>query len=172
MFIAHLPAAYAISKMLLRGFKSAKINPGLFIAAGLAGAAAPDLDMIYFYVIDHRQSHHHTYFTHFPLVWLSLLLVSTAWCHFSRSKASAILAMNFSLNGLVHMILDTFVGDIRWLAPFIDRYFSFFIVPALYKPWWLNFLLHWSFALELFILTGAILLWRRSRHRSRKMQKT
>ena len=171
MFIGHLPASYMMSKVLLRHFESAKVNPGWFLAAGLFGAMAPDTDMFYFYFVDHRQNHHHTYFTHFPLVWLVLLMVSAAWLQLGKSKAAAILAANFSLNGLFHMVLDTVVGDIWWLAPLIDQRFSFFSVPALYQPWWLNFLFHWSFALEICILTAAILLWRHAWHERRKNPK-
>jgi len=59
-----------------------------------------------------------------------------------------------------HLLLDTIVGDIWWFAPFIDKPFAFFTVPALYKPWWLNFLLHWSFALELAVFALAFYLLR------------
>jgi inner membrane protein len=74
----------------------------------------------------------------------------------------AALAVIFSLNGLLHMVLDTVVGDIWWFAPFVDKPYAFFTVPAVYKPWWLNFILHWSFALELAFVLVAIYVWRRS----------
>jgi len=60
------------------------------------------------------------------------------------------------------MVLDSIVGDIWWFAPFVDQRFSLFTVPALYKPWWLNFILHWSFALELAVVGSAVYLWRRT----------
>ena len=53
------------------------------------------------------------------------------------------------------MVQDSVVGDIWWFAPFIDRSF------ALYTPWWLNFVLHWSFALELAICAIAVITFRR-----------
>lgn len=133
----------------------------LLVGAGMAGAIAPDVDMLYFYLVDQRQHHHHTYFTHFPVVWLTLLLLSLLWMGMSRRKTGPTLATVFALNGFIHLLLDSIVGDIWWLAPAVDRSFALFTVPALYQPWWLNFLLHWSFALEIALVAGAVWAWRR-----------
>ena len=162
MIIGHLPAGYVLSKLLFPYFKprGAALRPYLW--AGVLGAIAPDLDMAYFHLVDHRQHHHHTYFTHFPIVWISLLLISVIWLNTAKIKSRAILATIFSLNGFIHMLLDSIVGDIWWFAPFVDKPFAFFTVPALYQPWWLNFVLHWSFAVELAVVVWAVFLWRRS----------
>lgn len=117
--------------------------------------------MLYFYFVDHRQHHHHTYVTHFPVVWIFLLLVAAMWLHASKSKAMAALAVVFSLNGVIHMVLDTVVGDIWWFAPIVDKPLAFFTVHPVHQPWWLNFILHWSFALEVGILLWALYLWRK-----------
>lgn len=129
------------------------------MACGAFGAIAPDLDMFYFHLVDHGKHNHHSYFTHFPLVWATLFLGSVIWLYWGRSKSLAALAAIFSFNGMIHMLLDTVVGAIKWFAPFSDRYVAFFSIPALYQPWWLNFILHWSFSLEIGILAWAILLW-------------
>jgi inner membrane protein len=63
------------------------------------------------------------------------------------------------------MVLDSIVGDIAWLAPFSDERFALFEVPAIFKPWWLNFVLHWSFALELVLVASAVYCWRRDNDR-------
>lgn len=163
MFIAHLPAGYIVSRLLLPRFASrgAALKP--FLSAAALGAVAPDLDMIYFYLIDDRQHNHHTYLTHFPIAWIGLLLMSAAWLHTGRAGNRAPLAIIFALNGFLHMLLDSIVGRIWWLAPFSDKSFTLFTVPALYDPWWLSFLLHWSLALELAIVMWAVYLWRRRR---------
>jgi hypothetical protein len=161
MIIGHLPAGYIVSKLLFPCFESRGILFRPFLWAGVLGAIAPDLDMVYFHLVDHRQHHHHTYFTHFPIVWGSLLLLSLIWFSTAQIKMRAALAMIFSINGFIHMFLDSIVGDIWWFAPFIDQPFAFFTVPALYKPWWLNFVFHWSFAVELTVVLWAVLLWRR-----------
>lgn len=162
MIIGHLPAGYVASKLMFGRFRSTGVALKPFLWAGVVGAIAPDFDMAYFLLIDHRQHHHHTYLTHFPIVWFTLLLLSTVWLYASRSKTRPALATIFALNGCIHLVLDSIVGDVWWLAPFVDKPVAFFIVPALYKPWWLNFLLHWSFALELAVVIWAIYLWRRS----------
>lgn len=60
----------------------------------------------------------------------------------------------------LHLLLDTFVGDIWWGAPFYDQPLALFSVPARFSPWWLNFVLHWSFAVELAICGWAGWLYR------------
>lgn len=78
----------------------------------------------------------------------------------ARRKAPAALALIFCLGAFGHLLLDSVVGDIYWLAPFSGEPFSMFTVPALYHPWWLNFILHWSFAFELALLAWAAVLMR------------
>jgi hypothetical protein len=126
----------------------------------MTGAIAPDLDMLYFHLVDRRQHHHHSDATHFPIVWLMLLLASFAWARVAARKDAGYFAGNVSLNGFVHMLLDTTVGDICWFAPFLDRPFALFSVPAVHATWWLNFVGHWSFGLELAVILWAIYLWR------------
>ena len=169
MIIAHLPAGYIVSKLLVRRFEIFNISETTFLWVGVIGAFFPDFDMLYFHLVDHRQHHHHTYITHYPILWLMLLTGSALWLHYAKTKTRAAYATIFSLNGFIHMFLDTIVGDIWWLAPWVDKPFAFFTVPALYKPWWLNFILHWSFALELVILAYAIYLWRKSTRNNRRI---
>ena len=161
MMIGHIPAGYVVSRLLSPRLAAHVRDPRWFLCAGVLGAFAPDLDMLYFHLVDGRMHHHHTYVTHFPILWGSLLLVSAVWWGFLRGERAA-LATIFALNGFIHMLLDSIVGDIWWLAPFVDRPFALFTVPALYQPWWLNFILHWSFALEVALVIWAAWLWRQS----------
>lgn len=161
MIIGHLPAGYVVARLLFPRFERRSVALKPFLLAGVTGAVAPDLDMIYFHLLDHRQHHHHTYWTHFPIMWASLLFVSVVWLRVARPGRIAALATIFSLNGFIHLVLDTIVGDIWWFAPFIEKPFAFFTVSPIYHPWWLNFILHWSFALELAVLLWAVHLWRR-----------
>jgi len=116
MIIAHLPAGYVISKLLVRRAEPLGISATAFLWAGVIGAIAPDLDMFYFHLVDHRQHHHHTYFTHYPILWLVLLAASAIWLYTAKTKNRAACAAIFSLNGLAHMFFDTIVGDIWWFA--------------------------------------------------------
>jgi hypothetical protein len=114
MIIAHLPAGYVISKLLVRHAEPLGVSATAFLWAGVIGAIAPDLDMFYFHLVDHRQHHHHTYFTHYPILWIVLLASSAIWLYNARTKNHAACAAIFSLNGLAHVFFDTIVGDIWW----------------------------------------------------------
>lgn len=150
MFIAHLPAGYLLACGLTRKIPhQQKLQKNLMFFC-LIGSIFPDIDLLYFYFVDGGQTHHHKFFTHWPIVWLPLLLVFGLRFLFLRKKFD-LLCAGFFFAGFIHLILDTFVGDIWWLAPFIDQPFAFFTVPAITKPWWLNFVIHWSFAVEVFI---------------------
>ena len=86
--------------------------------------------------------------------------ITALWHRQSSNSKVAPLAFMFCLAGFGHMLLDSIVGDIWWLAPFVNQPFVLFTVPALYQPWWLNFILHWSFGLELLLGLWAMLLLR------------
>ncbi|HUE94117.1 metal-dependent hydrolase [Pseudomonas sp.] len=159
MFIGHLPAGYITAKLLLKKFANTGITTRFFILAAVLGAIAPDFDMFYFYLLDNRQNHHHTYWPHYPALWLTMLAASSVWFKLASKKSYAALALIFSISGFIHMLLDSIVGDIWWFAPLIDQPYALFTVEAVYKPWWLNFILHWSFALEILMFTWAIYLW-------------
>jgi inner membrane protein len=165
MIIGHLPAGYIFARLISQRIQTYCVEPKHFVWACILGALAPDFDMLYFHLIDHRQHHHHTYFTHFPIVWVGLLLGSFFWLCVVNNKGGAMLATAFSLNGFIHMFLDSIVGDIWWFAPFIDQPFAFFTVPALYKPWWLSFIFNWSFLIEVVFVLWAGALWYRGRAR-------
>jgi formate/nitrite transporter FocA (FNT family) len=161
MFIAHAPMGYIMSTSLLKRYEKIFATSSIFLLFGVLGSIAPDLDMIYFYLIDNRQTHHHNYITHWPIIWAALLVASTIWLLLSHKSKSPWLAFIFSLGGFTHIILDSFVGDIWWLAPFANEPYAMFTVPARFSPWWLSFVFHWSFAVELIICTWAIFIYRR-----------
>ncbi|MCU7920528.1 MAG: metal-dependent hydrolase [Candidatus Thiodiazotropha sp. (ex Epidulcina cf. delphinae)] len=161
MIIGHLPAGYVFAEILARKLSNIGVDHRHLVLIGVLGAIAPDLDMLYFYLVDNGQRHHHTYWSHYPVVWLGLLAASVGWHRLALNKSRTILAIVFSAGGFMHLLLDTIVGDIWWLAPFLNQPYAMFTVPALYTPWWLNFILHWSFALELLLTLWAIVLWRR-----------
>jgi hypothetical protein len=154
MFVAHAPSGYILAASLLNRMRYVPASVSATIGAGITGALAPDLDLLYFFFVDHRQVHHHKYISHWPMFWLIATACSATWLGLSRTSRAAFIAMVFCLGGVLHVILDSVVGDIWWFAPFVDRPFSLFPVRAVFKLWWLNFILHWSFALEL-----AICLW-------------
>ncbi len=162
MIIGHLPLGYLSTKIVGSMFKKNIAKMNLFIFAGIFGSILPDLDMFYFYIFDHRQHHHHTYWIHIPIYWGIILLFSFLILYISKKSFLPILGI-FGMNVFFHFLADSIVGDIWWLSPFIDKPYSFFTVPAIYKPWWLNFIFHWSFLLEIFITFTAIYVFIKSK---------
>lgn len=161
MILGHLPFSYVLSRLAGKHL-GGRINSNLFVSAGVLGGIFPDFDMLYFHLVDQRQHHHHTYWTHLPIFWVGLILCCAIWYWLSASKIKASLGLMFAFGGFVHLLLDSIVGDIWWLYPFLDEPFALFTVPAIYQPWWLNFILHWSFALELAVIAWAIIIWQRN----------
>lgn len=154
MFFAHLPAGYMVSRALLQCCPVA--NPKWVLAAGMLGGVWPDIDLLYLYLLDTTPQHHHTYWTHLPVAWLGMALL--AWiASRERGPAFRLPLAAFLLGWASHLLLDSVTGDIWWLYPLIDLPYSLAHVEAIYQPWWMNFLLHWSMAIELAIIT--IALW-------------
>ncbi|MEO4048251.1 metal-dependent hydrolase [Pseudomonas sp. CAU 1711] len=163
MFIAHAPSGYLLGSLLQNSNRF-----GAIMLACIAGAVAPDLDLLYFYLLDGRQTHHHRYFSHWPLLWLGLTALACLWRSVRRHSTLASSTLAFALAGVLHMLLDSLVGDIWWLAPFRDQAYALFSVPNRYQPWWLNFLLHWTFIVELAICLAALMLYLRRRYHTGK----
>mgnify|MGYP000875722709 FL=1 len=160
MFIAHAPSGYILAISLMKRMVSAPVTARALVIVGIMGALAPDLDMVYFHLIDHRQTHHHKYISHWPIVWFGLTMLPAIWFSHARQSKWAALSLVFCLGGILHVVLDSLVGDIWWFAPFLDQPYALFSVPIKFQPWWLNFILHWSFAVELAICIWALLIYR------------
>ena len=61
MFIVHLPAGYLTTKVLLSHTKLPLSHRRTVVAVGLVGSIFPDLDLIYFYLLDNQKHLHHQY---------------------------------------------------------------------------------------------------------------
>ena len=149
MFIGHLPAGYILSS----SFKSKPLKTAVLI-----GSIIPDIDLIYFYTIGQRAVVHHAYWTHMPFFWLLVCLIS--WPVLKVLKLKLTVALPVLFCGIIlHLILDSITGSVFWLMPFSDRSLTLVTVPALYKPWQLNFIFHWTFAFEILICCLAAVLF-------------
>ena len=152
MFIAHLPAGYLLTRMLQR-----KMHTTKYLLVGLIASVFPDLDLLYFYFIDHRQTLHHEYWTHLPFVWLSLwlvlILITLVW----KKKEWFMLTMIIFSNIILHLILDTFVGGIAWLYPLSHTPLFLVTIPARYSFWVENFIFSWTFLVEILITIAAVI---------------
>jgi LexA-binding, inner membrane-associated putative hydrolase len=154
MIFGHLPAGYITSKLLSGKLNNCPFFYKTFMFWGFFGAVAPDTDLLYSLLIDH--AYHHNYVTHFPIFWLTLLLISLlrlpldkTW---SKIPASCFI---FTLNGFIHLILDTITGHILWLAPFRNEQFSLITESS----GGAHYFTQWGFCLELFLIFWALFLW-------------
>ena len=174
MFIAHLPAGYLLTQALLghrpeeKGGREKVCEERTrrtrrLLAVGLFFSVAPDLDLFWFYLGSDRLAPHHQYVTHWPLFWLALaagagvltlVLKKPAW----RAYLFVALA-----NVMLHLVLDSVAAEIYWLAPFSSWHLNLAAVPAVHSWWVWNFVLHWTFALEICLCLAALLLFIRSR---------
>ena len=55
MFVAHIPAGYLLTRYLSRGHADRKA----LILTGLVASVLPDTDLLWFYLVDNRQTAHH-----------------------------------------------------------------------------------------------------------------
>lgn len=127
---------------------------------------APDLDYYYtvlFDPLDHP-SHHH-YFTHYPLFWLLLWMLSVIWLG-SSNMQNPVSAFVFSLGGFIHTILDTIIGRIYWFAPFSFEKYGLVSVVRDYDPSRLPDFWNFGYGLEFLITLWAFNLWSRSQRGS------
>lgn len=156
MFIAHLPAGYLLTQYLRR--KLSCVTPSL-LWLGLVASVLPDSDLLLFYLKDHRQVHHHTYLTHLPLFWAGVGIA--AWLSMIALKKRHYIpyVIVFTANVLLHMVLDTPLGCIRWLYPFSDACPTLVSITPHYHWWVWNFILHWTFVAEIVIIVVAFRVW-------------
>ncbi|MDL2321036.1 hypothetical protein LJC47_01630 [Desulfosarcina sp. OttesenSCG-928-B08] len=77
MFIGHLPASYLVTCALdtkAPDLVPKRLRP-LAVKVFLLAGIFPDIDLLYFYLIDNRSQHHHLYWTHLPFCWLVLYMI-------------------------------------------------------------------------------------------------
>ena len=156
MITAHLPTGYVAARL-------GRITRRAPFWALMAGSGFPDLDLIWFYLIDDRAFHHHNYWVHIPGFWLALAIVTLPLIRMLRPALMPV-ALAFLAGIAVHLALDTIAGSVAWGWPFTDHLFEFVTVPATHANWIVSFLTHWTFAFELSIwLLAGLLYVRRDR---------
>ena len=162
MLIAHLPAGYLATRLILDRHPVPEPLRRRLLVLGMAASVLPDLDLLWFYLVSDRRQVHHAYLPHLPLAWIAVFGVAALVLWMRGASRTARLGMLvFSANILLHQVLDTAAGGIRWLWPFSDAEFTMSHVEARYQSWYLNFILHWTFALELALLAAALWYARR-----------
>lgn len=155
MLVAHLPAGYLLARRLVPRLARDRRRRRWLMALCLAAAVLPDIDLLYFHLVDGRQTLHHDYWTHIPAFWLLATAAVVALVRIARAGVpwAAVAAL---LSGVfLHLVLDTVTGGIAWLYPYETSRVVLITVPTRFGWWVWNFVLHWSFLIELAILAWA-----------------
>lgn len=161
MLTAHLPSGYCLAKIgHLRG---------MAFGAALIGAVFPDIDMVFFHLVDDRAFHHHRYWVHVPVFWAAVAAVTLPILWRTRLRVAA---LAFFAALLLHLVLDSVGGGVMWLAPFNTELWSLVTVPPRYGHWVTSFILHWTFALEICVWLAALGLYLGPRGDNRIKQDT
>ena len=157
MFLAHLPGGFLLTQALLHG-RVTQGSPAYWrlMVMGLVASVLPDFDLFYFYLVDQQQHLHHSYWTHIPIYWYSLYLLCLMLVLMVGQRSWLLICHVIFLNVLLHFVLDSVTGGIRWLSPWDLTYFRLFTVPKRFPLWYGNFIWHWTFLLELSIIASAV----------------
>ncbi|HXV32257.1 MAG TPA: metal-dependent hydrolase, partial [Sinorhizobium sp.] len=127
MFIAHLPAGYLLTHRI---GGQRRTSSGAAFAVGLTFSILPDFDLLYFYLIDQRQTLHHDYWPHTPLFWLAMAGTFALALRLAGKREYMVLVWVALANVLLHLALDSIAADIRWLYPFSEARFNLVEIPA------------------------------------------
>ncbi len=155
MLIAHLPAGYLLTRRLAPRLAAAPADARRLMAVGLVASVFPDIDLVYFYVIDGRQTMHHDYWTHIPAFWPAAILAAAGLLWLARMNIPWRAFLVFLAGIFLHLILDTPAGGILWGWPVSLHSFLLVEVPARFDWWVWSFILHWTFLAELAIVAWA-----------------
>jgi len=149
MITGHLPAGYIAATGLSRSWPANALFAGVIL-----GAVLPDIDMLWFYLVDDRGHHHHSYLTHRPALWALILTLG----YIAKKH---LLLIGLGLGGLLHVAFDTTLGEIAWAWPLSDHAAPFITVQPTHSHFLLSFMAHWTFALEILLwVFAAVLTWR------------
>lgn len=128
--------------------------------AVIIGAVLPDIDILWFYFIDHGAIHHHRYWVHIPAFWVTVAIIVLPLLKWIGALPTGLV---FFTAIFMHLVLDSISGGIMWAAPLDNTLYSLVSVPATQSHWILSFLLHWTFVVEVLIWTIACVLWGKAR---------
>ncbi len=162
MLTAHFPAGYILGRAL-----SGRRSRTELLYPAILGAVVPDIDLLFFHLVDQGSFHHHLYPAHWPLFWAGLclpLMISASLAGWTRLRDAT---LAFFLGILLHLGLDSIASPVYWLMPLAEGRVELVEVPARYRHWIFSFLLHWTFLLEIAIWLLAGWLFFRPRPRRR-----
>lgn len=162
MLAAHLPGGYLLTTGLLKWMKvgPATLDYRKLMWVGIIASILPDFDLLYWLYVDNRQTFHHRYYTHTPYFWFCMFGTGLLVSSMVRSRLAYQGSVILLGNTMLHMVLDSFTGSIRWAWPFDwNTATTLFAVPS-HHDWWVwNFILHPTFLVEILVVVSAFTMW-------------
>jgi len=163
MFIAHAFGGYLGTRLCLKSQVGQELSERRwmsFLIFGIICSILPDIDLLYFYTLDHRQHPHHQFWTHMPFFWITVSLFVYALGRWKFRPYAALISLLLLGGTFMHMILDSVAGGIFWLYPLSDTYFKMFTITPRFQWWVLNYIIHWTFLAEVAIVASALWVYR------------
>jgi len=155
MLIGHLPAGYFLSRYLIKRNKL-PLNK-LWLGLGLLAAILPDFDIAYSILFTDSMASHRLFYTNFPLLYLTVLLIFIIIYYIRPSKNFKFGIIIVFANIFLHFILDTAFVGIKWLWPFYDRLIGVYNVNITEGIRVENYFNHWYWYLEIALWILAII---------------
>ena len=160
MMIGHLPGSY-VSMTLTEKWWRRGLTPqeGSFVyACGILAGVAPDVDVLFAGLAEHRGSIVHT-----PFFWMVCAagVALLAILFRQRKRLLLRLSMAILMGAATHFVLDAVFVGVKILYPLSNEYFRMRPPISLrYDNWIINYLLHPIFLTEIYVCVGAAMLWR------------
>lgn len=163
MMFGHLPGSYTTmtltEKLWRRGLTPQEGK--VVYACGILAGVAPDVDVLFAGITEHRGSIVHT-----PFFWVICTagVALLAIVFRQRQRLLLHLALAILLGAATHILLDAIFVGVKLLYPLSDEYFRMRPpISSRYDNWIINYLLHPIFLTEIYTFVGAVMLWRHRR---------
>lgn len=166
MMFGHLPGSYLTMTLTEKWWRKG-LTPQdgrIVYACGILAGVAPDVDVVFAGIAEHRGSILHT-----PFFWLlcasGVALLAVVFRHRKRLLLSLSLAI--LIGAATHLLLDAIFVGVKLLYPFSNEYFRMRPpISSRFDNWIINYSLHPIFLTEIYAFIGAAMLWRYRRAES------
>jgi inner membrane protein len=160
MMFGHMPGSYTTMTLTERLWRRG-LTPQerkVVYACGILAGVAPDVDVLFAGIAEHRGSIVHT-----PFLWVICAagVALLAIVFRQRRRLLLSLALAILIGAATHILLDAIFVGVRLLYPLSSEYYR--MIPPIssrYDNWILNYLLHPIFLTEIRTFVGAAMLWR------------
>lgn len=160
MMFGHLPGSY-IAMALTEKWWRKGLTPQegkIVYACGILAGVAPDVDVLFAGLAEHRGSVVHT-----PFFWMICAAAVALLAIVLRQRQRLLLGLSLAIliGAGTHIFLDAIFVGVKILYPLSNEYFRMRSpISSRYDNWIINYLLHPIFLTEIYAFIVAAMLWR------------